>query len=193
MATNCVDLLQGIDPSCAALNKVGGINKRVWMGQLSQLDDPKYTLDADGYIATIEMATIGSAPETLIKLIGKKFKNSTANEGVVGENVNTINQSVTLALYYETPTEREVIETLWNADDVFIAVEGNYGRIEIYGIDLGLNGSALSGGLGGALNDNTAIIVTFSDEQLTLPKQFKSGVSSTLAQDIAYLDGISEA
>lgn len=188
---NCVDLLQGIDPSCAALNKVGGINKRVWAGQLSMLDNPKYTEDADGYIATIEMATISSVVQQLVTFTGKKFKNSTANEVVVGENVNTINQQVTLALYYTTPTEREAIETLINADDVFIAVEGNYGRIELYGIDLGLNCSAGTGGLGALLNDNTAFVITLSDEQLTLPKQFRSATNATLADDIAYLDGIS--
>jgi hypothetical protein len=188
---NCVQILQGIDPSCDALNKVGGINKRVWVGQLSMLDNPKYTEDADGYIATIEMATISSVVQELVTFSGKKFKNSTANEVVVGENVNTINQQVTLALYYTTPTEREAIEDLINADDVFVCVEGNYGRIEIYGIDLGLNCSAGSGGLGALLNDNTAFIVTLSDEQLTLPKQFRSATNSTLAADIAYLDGIS--
>jgi hypothetical protein len=188
---NCVQILQGIDPSCDALNKVGGINKRVWVGQLSMLDNPKYTEDADGYIATIEMATISSVVQELVTFSGKKFKNSTANEVVVGENVNTINQQVTLALYYTTPTEREAIEDLINADDVFVCVEGNYGRIEIYGIDLGLNCSAGSGGLGALLNDNTAFIVTLSDEQLTLPKQFRSATNATLADDIAYLDGIS--
>jgi hypothetical protein len=188
---NCVQILQGIDPSCDALNKVGGINKRVWVGQLSMLDNPKYTEDADGYIATIEMATISSVVQELVTFSGKKFKNSTANEVVVGENVNTINQQVTLALYYTTPTEREAIESLINADDVFVCVEGNYGRIEIYGIDLGLNCSAGSGGLGALLNDNTAFIVTLSDEQLTLPKQFRSATNSTLSADIAYLDGIS--
>ena len=190
---NCVDLLQGLDPSCDALNKVGGVNKRVWIGQLSQLDETaKYTTDADGYIDVINMATLGSSPETLKKFYGKKKKNSTALEGVIGKNINTINQSVTLALYYSTPDEREAIENLYNADDVFVAIEGNYGAIEIYGIDLGLNASALTGGLGALLNDNTAVIITLSDEQLTLPKQFKSAPSATLADDITYLDGISE-
>jgi len=182
----CLELLQGIDPNCDALNKVGGINKRVWVGQLSQLVG--YTTDVDGYVNTVTLAATSPTPQLLKKFIGKKFKHTATFEGEVGENVNVINQSIALSLYYSTPAEREAIEQLFNADDVFIFVEGNYGGIEVYGIDLGLNGSALTGGLQTLLNDNTATIVTLSGQQLTLPKQFKTG---TLAQDITYLDNIS--
>jgi hypothetical protein len=185
-STNCVEILQGIDPNCDALNKRGGINKRVWIGQLSQLTG--FTKDSDGYINTVTLAVIASIQQTLKKFIGKKFKHAATFEGVVGENVNTINQSLALSLYYSTPAERGAIEALFNADDVFAFVEGNYGGIEVYGIELGLNGSALTGGLQTLLNDNTAVIVTLSGEQESLPLQFKTG---TLAQDIAYLDGIS--
>ena len=182
----CVEIIQGIDPNCAALNKQGGINKRVWIGQLSQLTG--YTLDVNGYVNTITLGLVSSIQQTLKKFIGKKFKHAATFEGEIGENVNTVNQSVALALYYSTPAERQAIESLYNADDVFIAVEGNYGGIEIYGIELGLNASALTGGLQTLLNDNTATILTLSGAQLGLPKQFKTG---TLAQDIAYLDAIS--
>jgi hypothetical protein len=185
-STNCVELLQGIDPNCDALNKVGGIDKRVWIGQLSQLTG--YTTDVDGYINTVTLAVISSIQQTLKKFIGKKLKHAATFEGVVGENVNTINQSLALSLYYSTPAERAAIEALFNSDDVFVFVEGNYGGIEVYGIELGLNGSALTGGLQTLLNDNTAVIVTLSGEQMGLPLQFKVG---TLAQDKAYLDGIS--
>jgi hypothetical protein len=183
---SCIEILQGIDPSCEALNKVGGINRRVWVGQLSYLS--AYTVDVDGYIDSIALSVVASIPQTLKKFIGKKFKHTATFEGEVGENTNVINQSLALSLYYSTPAERQAIEQLFNADDVFIFVEGNYGGIEVYGIDLGLNGSALTGGLQTLLNDNTATIVTLSGQQLTLPKQFKTG---TLAQDIAYLDNIS--
>ena len=184
--SNCVEILQGIDPNCDALNKRGGINKRVWVGQLSQLTG--YTTDVDGYVDSVTLSVISSVQQTLKKFIGKKFKHAATFEGVIGENVNTVNQSLALSLYYSTPAEREAIEALFNADDVFAFVEGNYGGIEVYGIDLGLNASALTGGLQTLLNDNTAVILTLSGEQETLPKQFKTG---TLAQDIAYLDGIS--
>lgn len=184
--SNCVEILQGIDPNCDALNKRGGVNKRVWVGQISQLSG--FTLNVDGFVNAITMATIGGVPQTLKKFIGKKFKHTATFEGVVGENVNTINQSLALSLYYSTPAERKAIEALFNADDVFVFVEGNYGGIEVYGLELGLNASALTGGLQTLLNDNTAVIVTLSGEQESLPLQFKTG---TLQDDIVFLDGIS--
>jgi hypothetical protein len=190
MAT-CIELIRGVDPSCAALNKVGGIDKRVWIGQLSMLDeDAKYTTDVNGYVDSLNLTAVASIPYTLKKFIGKKSKHSTTNEVVPGENVNTVNQSTILALYYSTPTEREAIESLINADDVFVAVQGQYGGIEVYGLDFGLNCSAGTGGLGALLNDNTAFVVTLSGEQLGLPKQML--VNGTLANTITYLNGISQ-
>jgi hypothetical protein len=188
---NCIDLIRGVNPSCDAQNKVGGINKRVWIGQLNMLNaSASYTEDVNGYVNSLNLLSVASIPYTLKKFIGKKSKNSTTNEVVVGENTNTVNQSTILALYYSTPTEREAIEALINADDVFVAVQGQYGGIEIYGLDFGLNCTAGTGGLGALLNDNTAFVVTLSGEQLGLPKQFLVG--GTLANTITYLEGISQ-
>jgi hypothetical protein len=182
MAT-CIDLTAGLDPSCAALNKVGGVNKRVWIGQLSQLSS--YATDVNGYVSGITLATY----ETLFKFIGKRDKNSGMFEGTIGENVNTFNQSVTLELYHSTPADRAAIESLYNADDVFAFVETNAGQIEVFGIDLGLNASALSGGTGTLLNDKTSTTLTLSGEQTSMPKLFLNG--GTLAASITYLDNIS--
>lgn len=181
MAT-CIDLLQGLDPSCFALNKAGGVNKRVWIGQLSQLAG--YTTDGNGYITNISL----NSYETLYKFVGKRDKNSGMYEGTIGENVNTFNQSVTLELYHGSPTERNAIAELYNADDVFCFLETNAGQIEVFGIDLGLNASALSGGTGTLLNDKTSTTLTLSGEQKTMPKLF---MSVDLATSISYLDSIS--
>jgi hypothetical protein len=180
---NCVDIISGINPSCSALSKVGGANKRVWIGQLTQLTS--YGTDVDGYINAVTLA----AYETLYKFIGKKDKNSGAFEGTIGENVNTVNQSVTLELFHSLPEEREAIEALYNAEDVFVFVETNFGQIEVFGIDLGLMASALSGGTGVLLNDKTSTTITLSGEQMTLPKLFLTG--GTLAASKTYLDNIS--
>lgn len=180
---SCIDLTAGLDPSCAALNKVGGVNKRVWIGQLSQLNS--YATDINGYVSGITLATY----ETLFKFIGKTYKNSGAYEGTIGENVNTFNQSVTLELYHSTPADREAIESLYNADDVFVFVETNAGQIELFGIEQGLNASALSGGTGTALQDKTSTTLTLSGEQTSMPKIFLNG--GTLAASISYLNGIS--
>jgi len=59
----------------------------------------------------------------------------------------------------------------------------------VFGIDLGLNASALSGGTGTLLNDKTSTTLTLSGEQTSMPKLFLNG--GTLAASITYLDNIS--
>ena len=185
---DCVDLLEGLDPSCNALNKVGGVKKRVWIGQISQLGTVPYTTDADGYVDTIAFATASPA-YGLHKFIGKKSKHNGTYELTAGDNVNTFNTSAILVLYHYTPADREAIENLVNADDLFALFETEAGQIELFGITQGLNASAGTGATGVLLQDNTAFSLTLSGEQLSMPKLFLNG--GTLADSITYLDGIS--
>jgi len=185
----CIDLLNGITASCEALNKVGGVNKRVWIGQLSQLSS--FDTDVDGYIDTITMATDASSNDyTLKKFSGKKNKNSGTYELTAGENVNTFNTSFNLEVFHYTPEDRSNLEALINADDVFVLTQTDAGQIEVFGIEQGLNASAGSGGTGVGLQDKTSFTLTLSGEQMNLPKLFLNG--GTLAASISYLDGISE-
>lgn len=184
----CVDLLEGLEASCNALNKVGGVKKRVWVGQLSQLDTVPYTTDVDGYIDTIDFA-LASPAYGLHKFSGKKTKNNGTYELTAGENVNTFNTSAILVLYHYTPADREAIENLVGADDLFVLFETEAGQIEVFGITQGLNASAGTGATGVGLQDDTAFTLTLSGEQLALPKLFLNG--GTLADSITYLDGIS--
>ena len=64
------------------------------------------------------------------------------------------------------------------------------GKIEIYGLDKGLEASALAGGTGVALQDDNGITLTLSGEQTKLPEFFLVG--GALATSVAYLDNISE-
>ena len=54
MAT-CNDLISGINPDCDALNKVGGVNKRVWIGLKSNIS---HTIDSNGYVSAITMVML---------------------------------------------------------------------------------------------------------------------------------------
>lgn len=185
----CVSLLDSLDPSCSALKKPAGVNKRVYIGQLTQLSsyaqDPT-TKDITG----ITMGSCGSTSYKLKKFSGKKYKNSGTYELAVGENVNTVNQSAILALYHFTSRDKEKIEQLFNAEDLFVIFENNAGQVEVWGIELGLNASAGSGGTGVMLNDPTAFTITLSGEQTTLSRIFNVGPTATLAQNLAYLDAI---
>lgn len=200
-ADSCANLTGGLDPSCEALKKVGGLTKRVWLAQLSTLDS--YTIN--GITLDIESLTMCSTSpvSTLKKFIGRKLKNSATTEVQVGENINTILQSVILVLYHNTSLEKKNIEDLINAEDVFAIVETNAGQIEIYGIDTrgsasssdpigGLNCSAGTGSSGVLLNDSTAFTITLSGQHRVIARLFNISTSATLAENIAYLDGISE-
>lgn len=198
----CTNLTRGLDPSCEALKKLGGVAKRVWVGQLSQLDSYEVegsTLD----IKSLTMALESPGDYTLKKFIGRKLKNSATSPIEVGENINVFNQTVNLVLYYKTSLELSAIEGLVNAEDLFVLLENMDGDIEVYGIDTegtgssddplgGLNASAGDGGTGTALNDSTAYTVTLSGQHRVIKRIFNISTSATLAQNIAYLDAISE-
>lgn len=198
----CSNLTLGLDPSCEALKKLGGVAKRVWISQLSQLDG--YTVNATTLdIESLSLATSSPEGYKLKKFIGKKLKHSATSPVEVGENINVFNQTVNLVLYYKTSLELSAIEGLVNAEDVFVLIENMDGDIEVYGIDTagtgnssdplgGLNCSAGDGGTGVALNDSTAYTVTLSGQHRTIKRLFNISTTATLAQNIAYLDAISE-
>ena len=182
---SCIDLLNGLDPTCEALTKVGGVNKRVWIGQKSALTS--FTTNGTTFYVETFTFSVGNGFK---KFIGKRDKHFGNVELVDGENVNTFNHIVNLVLYHLTPADKIAIEGLCNAEDLFVLLENNAGQIEVFGIDLGLNATAGTGGTGTLLNDSTAFTVTLSGENLKMPRVFKNTGTSTLADNITYLDGL---
>jgi hypothetical protein len=194
MADCVLNILDGLDPSCQALKKQGGLKSRVWIGNY---DDIVTTKDGDGYVDAVVMT--GSPVPQLYKFIGKDFKNNYALAGAIGENLNTINPTLNLLLYYFTPAERAAIEGLYNAEKLVVFVQGVGGEgksvIEIFGLLNGLKASALAGGSGTNLNDSTAITVSLAGEETELPKVLKSGSfgpneSGYVQQNVDYLDAL---
>lgn len=197
----CRNLTLGLDPTCEALKKLGGLAKRVWVGQLSQLDS--YTVNQSTLdIESLSMSTGSPDGYKLKKFVGKKLKNSATTPVEVGENINVFNQTVNLVLFHFTSLEKAAIEELVNVEDAFVLVETFAGQIEVYGIDTsgtgsedplgGLNCSAGDGGTGVALNDTTQFLVTLSGQHRIMCRIFNISTSATLAQNIDYLDGISD-
>lgn len=197
----CDNLTIGLDPSCEALKKLGGLAKRVFIGQLSQLSE--YTVNETTLdIEALVMDDSTSPVSTLKKFIGRKLKHSTTTPLEVGENINVFNQTVALVLYAKTSLEKSAIEALSNAEDVFAIVEEMGGDLVVYGIDTqgsasssdplgGLNASAGEGGSGVLLNDSTAYTLTLSGQHRIMSRNFNITPTATLAQNIAYLDAIS--
>ena len=187
MATNCNDLISGMNPACDALNKVGGVNKRVWIGLKSNIS---YTVDSNGYVNSISMGVVGSITSKLYTFTGKRDKNSFAFPMTAGDNINTFNHTAIMQLYYSTPSELETLNQLANADDLVVFMEGNDDKIYILGLQKGLNASAGEGGSGILLNDSTAYTLTLSGEQTKTPNIFRTNASASIATLEAYLDAL---
>lgn len=202
----CNNLTRGLDPTCDALKKLGGLAKRVWVGQLSQLDGFEVettTLDLKALTMNTDTSVSPAVPFTLKKFIGKKLKHSATTPVEVGENINVFNQTVNLVLFHYTSLEKAAIEELVNVEDAFVLVETFAGQIEVYGIDTegsessedplgGLNCTAGEGGTGVALNDPTQFTITLSGQHRIMSRIFNISTSATLAENIEYLDNISE-
>jgi hypothetical protein len=186
---DCNDLLEGLDPSCEALSKAGGVDKRFWGIPRNQIG---YTLNASGEVTGITTKEIpGSNPSEnfkVSKFSGKRDTHDFGVEGVEGLNVNTFNHQGNVTLFAYHQTEIAPIEKLYNTDDIVLFVETNAGQIKAYGLDKGLNGKALSMREGVALNDPTHCTLSLEGEQLSMPKVCNFGAS--LAANIDYLDAL---
>ena len=186
--SDCIDILRSIGATCASINQVGGVDKRVWVTQLNQIES--YTFDSDGYINSLVTKQIGSTnyQYQLAKIVGKKNTHSGTYEGVVGDNVNILKQTAILKIYTDSPSDRDKVIDLFDARELVVFFENANGFIEVYGLDKGLEGSALAGGTGVELQDDTVITITLSGDQNKLPYYFLHGGS--LATSIDYLDSI---
>jgi len=186
----CNFLTRDLRPGCPSLKALGGVDKLIRIGQLTDIDT--ITFGADGQILTYTMVT-GSS---LKGFEGKKEKHQGTYELTTGETVNLFNQAVILALYFTTDAERSAINELVNAEDMFAFVVDNSGQIEAYGISnstllkfdaFGLKGTAGTGnGTGVLINDDRAYRVTMSGNVPNLPMTYKPLVALTVS--IAELD-----
>ncbi len=190
MAVNpvaCAELLAGLDPSCEALNKIGGVAKRVWIGQVDQR--ASYTVDGTSKaVNTVLMKELSTGVfYQLFKFIGKRDKHDFGAVGTGGENAPTYEHTGILTLYAFSQLEQNKIEDLFKADDLFCFIETYSGQIKVYGIDKGLNGTNLEVKEGVLPNDPTSIKVTLVGIEMKMPMIFNTA-TGTLAANITYLD-----
>lgn len=190
MATCTTTLTAGLDPSCEALDKIGGVNKRIYFGNLSELT---FTTDVAGYIDSV---TLTASPAAyLYKYIGKTKKHMVGNDLQVGANANTWKQAVTAKLYYYFPAERAAIEALCNADDLVAFVELESGLFEVFGYGKGIRAESAKDSSGALINDDTSMTIVISGEETALPKVLMLGAALPgealyLTQNIAALDAL---
>ena len=103
-------ILNSLIPICQATKKPGGLDRRVWV---CNFDDAVITYDDEGYIDGVVMT--GSPVPKLYKFVGKDWKHNYGLEGQIGENLNTIKDTLNLVLNYFLPSERAAVEALFNA------------------------------------------------------------------------------
>jgi len=185
---DCIDILRSIGATCSSLNQIGGVDKRVWVTQLNQIES--YTFDSNGYVNSLVTKENGTSNYRyeLAQIIGKKNTHSGNYEGVVGENVSFVKQNAVLKIYTDSPSDRDKVVDLFDAQELVVFFENSNGKIEVYGLDKGLEGSALVGGTGTEMQDDTAVTITLTGDQNKLPYFFLYGGS--LATSIEYLDNI---
>jgi hypothetical protein len=188
----CNVLIRGLQKDCEAIKVGGGVKPLVFIGTLSMLDEVVPFTTASDYVDAFNFAVNGSMPYKLKRFETKKDRFAGTFEGNIGDNFNTVNQSATLPLYWETPAQKQAIEALIGVDDAFVIFQRNNGSFHIYGLEKGMELSALTGGTGTVLQDDFSTIVTLSGEQLNLPEVFKTAPNSTPAQDLTYLLANSE-
>ena len=186
MLLDCVDILRSITKSCG--DNVGGVNKRVWITQLQQINS--YTYDSLGYVNSLVTKENGNTnyPYELKKVISKKGSHSGNVEALENVNIDVFKHTAILKAYATTPEQRDSLVSLYGASKVVVFFETDNGEIEIYGLENGLYATALTGNTGEQMQDDTAFTFTLSGLQTSLPKYFLYGGS--LATSIAYLDNI---
>lgn len=172
MATCTTKITAGLDASCDALDKIGGVDKTLYVGNL---DEITFTTNVAGYIDSVTLETSPSA--SLYKFVGKTKKNNSTVELQVGENTNTWKQAVIAKLYYFFPSERAAIDALVNADDLVFFIQTESGLFEVYGWAKGVRAEAATGANGILIQDDTSLTVTISGEEKELPKVLQLGAA----------------
>lgn len=113
-----------------------------------------------------------SASYTLKTITSYKNSHSGTYEGAIGDNVNLIKHNAILKIYTSTQAQKESVEAMFNAEEELVVFfETENGQIEVYGFDKGLEASALGGGTGVGLQDDTALHL-LSGDQRKLPNYF---------------------
>ena len=161
----CTQIANDILATCEGVRKPGGVNRRVFVGYVEDIDSITFNA-TNGY--SIDSFTMKSTKE-LFKFEGRKEKNSATSELQPGENVNLFNQSANLVLYWADAAELEILNNLANSEGLFVIVETNAGQLEVYGLTnsgsitgYGLATSAMTDNTGALINDSRGVNVSIS-------------------------------
>lgn len=186
---SCITLSKGIQASCVAIKKPGGVDKRVWLGLLDDL--ASITLGTGNILDAMTF----KAGKGLTQWTGRREKNGATSEIEIGENVTIRRQLVALSVYWETAAELTTLDQLLDAEGLFAIIETNAANLEVYGVNnsnqynftnFGLKATKNSGNTGKVINDATAFALELSGGLTNLQLLFRP--TSDLASNILYLN-----
>lgn len=189
----CAEIGAGIDPGCSATKKIGGVDKRVYIFNINDIDPAELTFGVSGEVTAFGLLT----GKKLYAFKGKKEKHNGKSTVVEGENVNLFTQELALVLYAETAVERASLRALLKGENLCAITESNAGQLEIWGLsnqaspafdNYGLKCTAGEFGTGTLLNDDTSAKGTLT---ATVPNEHLLFIpASSLPDNIALLDAL---
>lgn len=190
----CSLLTLGINPGCAALQKLGGLNKRVYL--LDKANLASYTIDGTSKMLT---TIVMESTTKLYKFISKdNAKQAYKADLVVGANVNVWNHVLDMVLYADTQLELNAVRDLCRSSELYAIVQRNSGEFFILGLDIesgnlaepegGLMATAGTMSSGITLQDDTSIKISLSGEVKHTP--IRTFVAATQTLEIAYFDAL---
>lgn len=179
------EITAGISISCDALKRVGGVNKRLWLFNLTDLSTPIVAL-TDGYVTNIPLSTY----QSLYKIEGAKFAHSfEINEQRSDEGNVQFEHKVMIKIVNTTPTEDAVLEDL-TTSEVGAIIQTNNNEFLILGAQNGMSATETKIQSGQKSGDSSASVVTLTgNEQSIYKRLLRTDVNSTLA----YLNAITAA
>lgn len=181
MAQEICGITSGVGTSCLELKRTGGLAKRLWAFNITDLRSP-IDVDATTYITTIELITYA----TLYPFDGGKF-HASANAELVKSDAGNISftHTVNMNLVNTNPTDDAVLETLAVADTGWIVQTMN-NEFLIYGAGNGLSAGTLSTPTGKAIGDSSTAPITLTGTERSLAKRLLVG--GTVGLTLAWLN-----
>ena len=113
----CDSLTNNLAPSCSAIKKPGGLDKRIWIGLVEDLDS--VTFGTGNEITAFTFA----ATKGFITATGKMEKNNSTIALNPGENYNLRTQSFNFVSYYLTADDLADIDALIDQEQLFVCAE----------------------------------------------------------------------
>lgn len=196
--SECSYLIKGQIPDCDSLKKPSGINKRIYIGEVDDIDPAIITFGTEGEITAFGLLS----GATLKPFVSTRYKQAGRSSLVANEfGANTFNHFVDMVSYESAQGDVKALQDLAVADGVFAIIEQNDGRFWAYGIgykdglplafdNFGLKAETQEATTGVLLNDDNTTKTTLSGIHPNRPMAFIPANDN--AANIALLDSLVE-